>query len=169
MRQARRGLVGTRRRWLPLVCRLCIVSLRCVVRRSRRIVIAGCVWVSIEIKAYPCRKHVWNSRSVVRLVWPSIARGAGIGSASTEIARTTSLQAADHDGRCAAGIAGRGGESIGSGRAEASARRLCGVAREAAARCSPLSAGRNRHPNDNQRDRGETIHEDMLRLLRHFV
>jgi hypothetical protein len=168
MRQIGCGLVRNRRLWRPRLIGLCIVSLGSIVRRSRRIVIVQCVWVSSEIWAYP-RKHVRNSRSVGRSVWPSIARGAGIGLASAEIAGPTSLQAAGHDGRSAAGIAGRSCESVGSRSAEASARRLCGVAREAAARCCALSAGRNSQPHDNQRDRGETLHENILRLFAYFV
>jgi hypothetical protein len=45
---------------------------------------------------------------------------------------------------------------------------LSGVAREVAARCGPLGASRKRNPNSNQRNRGETLHEDILRLFAHW-
>jgi len=32
-------------------------------------------------------------------------------------------------------------------------------------RCTPLSAGWRRDPRDDQRDRGETLHENILRLF----
>ena len=167
MRQTRCGLVGNKRPWLPLFIGLCIVSLGCVVRRGRRIVIADSVWVCKEIRAYPSRYTVGNSHSVRRQVWSSIARGAGIGGASAEIAGTASLQAAACPERPVAGIPGRACESIGNRSAGTSVKSLSGVAREAAARCGPLGASRKRNPNSNQRNRGETLHEDILRLFAH--
>jgi hypothetical protein len=43
------------------------------------------------------------------------------------------------------------------------------VAREASARYGALGAGWKRNSNDNQRNRGETLHEDILRLFAHCV
>jgi hypothetical protein len=152
-------------RGLPLINGRCIVSLRCVVRRSRRIVIAECVWVSHEIRTHPSRKHVGNSGSIGRSVWSSVVRVAGIRCASAETAGPNSVQAACRDGRYAAGIARGACESIGSRSAEASARNLSAVTREACARCTPLSANWNRYPRENQRECSQTIHGKILRLF----
>ena len=40
-----------------------------------------------------------------------------------------------------------------------------GVARDATVRCTPLRAGWERDPSDDQRDRGETLHGNILRLF----
>ena len=164
MRQIGGGLVGATRRRLPLLRKLCIISLGCVVRRGRRIVIAEGVGVCKGIGPYPSRNPIGNSRSERRPVWPSIAPGTCIRWASAEIAGN-SLRAAGDAQRSVNGRVGRACGSVGNGGAEASVERLSGVAREAAAKCGPLGAGRKRNPNQNQRNRGETLHEDILQLF----
>src|ERR1035437_5253954 len=126
MQLVRRGQVGATRRRLILLKGLYIVSPGRNVRRDRQYAIVALILLSENISACasrPWRSHGGNPCSEWRPVWPAIAIGPSVGSASAEIADTASLEAAGCAERSAAGRAGRACKSTRNGSAEASVER----------------------------------------------
>jgi hypothetical protein len=188
------GLVGVARRRLILLLRRRIISparnciALCGGRRARAAVaLVSGIPVSGIAGAYPTaprRKSVGKTRAVRRNIGPAmviaismisptaIPMVGGVAGASSRVAPAPEAMShawLDADGSAAGESRGpcesmRSGGS-GSGGGGSPVEGLSSAAREASPRSSPLGESGKHQTCDDQRDRSETLHGDILRLF----
>jgi len=175
----RPGLIGRKRLFLArirgriLVGGPCLVSFRnvgrsigsTVVLRIGRIVEAEVIGISEGVRTHPSitGNSVGNSRPVMRYVRPAIAPVSGIGRARQWTRGNAALETPGEAGSARGGVAAIPGRSGWSGSGEPSTGHPCGMTREASVRRSTLGAGGQHNKHQNQRNRGEALHKDILR------